>query len=173
VSWKIVVERGNLEFAAAHFITFADTCEPLHGHNYGVRVEAAGDLTAESYVLDFIVLKECVHALCKEWDHRFLLPLRNPHLAVRETPDDEWEIRVDERTRYLMPRSTVVPLPIDNATAERLAQQMAYRIADRLDASALAPGLTQLVVGIEETSMQAAYYTLDLARHRAARTVPG
>jgi 6-pyruvoyltetrahydropterin/6-carboxytetrahydropterin synthase len=173
VSWKIVVEHGNLEFSAAHFITFADTCEPLHGHNYGVRVEASGALTAESYVLDFLVLKECVRALCKEWDHRFLMPLENPHLAVRATPDDEWEIRVDERTRYLMPRSTVVALPIDNATAERLAEQMAYRIADRLDAGNLAPGLTQLVVGIAETSQQAAYFALDLARHRAARGASG
>ncbi|HEY7984753.1 MAG TPA: 6-carboxytetrahydropterin synthase [Ktedonobacterales bacterium] len=173
MSWKIVVERGNLGFSAAHFITFANTCEPLHGHNYGVRVEAVGELTSDAYVLDFIVLKDCVRALCKEWDHRFLMPLHNPHLTVRETPEDEWEIRVDERTRYLMPRGTVVPLAIDNATAERLAEQLARRIADRLDAAALAPNLTQLTVGIEETSMQAAFYTLDLARHRAARSGPG
>jgi 6-pyruvoyl tetrahydropterin synthase/QueD family protein len=173
VSWKIVVERGNLEFSAAHFITFANTCEPLHGHNYGVRVEATGELTADAYVLDFVVLKDCVRALCKDWDHRFLLPLANPHLALRETPDDEWEIRVDERTRYVMPRSTVVPLAIDNATAERLAELFAQRIADQLDAAGLAPNLTQLVVGIEETSMQTAYYTLDLAHYRAARINPG
>lgn len=173
MSWKIVVERGNLGFSAAHFITFASTCEPLHGHNYGVRVEATGELTADAYVLDFIVLKDSVRALCKEWDHCFLMPLRNPHLAVRETPDAEWEIRVDEHTRYLLPRSTVVPLPIDNATAERLAEQFAYRLADRLDAAALAPNLTQLVVGIEETSMQTALYTLDLVRYRAARANSG
>src|SRR5579859_2816774 len=70
MSWKILIERGNLEFAAAHFITFEGECEPLHGHNYGVRVEAAGPLTSDSYVLDFVVLKDIVRALCREWDHR-------------------------------------------------------------------------------------------------------
>ena len=44
-SWKILIERGNLGFSAAHFITMEGRCEPLHGHNYGVRVEVSGGLT--------------------------------------------------------------------------------------------------------------------------------
>src|SRR5579859_232130 len=74
VSWKILIERGNLGFSAAHFITYDHVCEPLHGHNYGVRVEAEGALTADSYVLDFVALKNIVRTLCKDWDHRFLMP---------------------------------------------------------------------------------------------------
>src|SRR5258706_3851508 len=58
MSWRILIERGNLEFSAAHFITFSGKCEPLHGHNYGVRVEAEGALTTDSYVFDFVVLKD-------------------------------------------------------------------------------------------------------------------
>lgn len=162
MSWSILIEHGNLGFSSAHFITFEGACEPLHGHNYGVRVEAEGDLTADSYVLNFVTLKDVVRSLCKEWDHRFLLPLHNPHLVIRESASDEWEIRVDEHTRYVLPRSSVVPLPVDNATAERLAQQLAQRIVRSLDAQGIAHSLRRLTVGIEETDMQVAFYTLDL-----------
>jgi 6-pyruvoyl tetrahydropterin synthase/QueD family protein len=160
VSWKILIERGNLGFSAAHFITIGAECEPLHGHNYGVRVEVSGDLTPDSFVLNFVTLKDIVRALCKEWEHRFLLPLHNPHLTVRETPDGEWEIRADAHTRYVMPQSTVVPLPVDNATTERLAELLAHRIAATLAHRGLSQHLERLTVGVEETEMQTAFHTL-------------
>jgi 6-pyruvoyltetrahydropterin/6-carboxytetrahydropterin synthase len=162
VSWKILIEHGNLGFSSAHFVTLDGSCEPLHGHNYGVRVEAEGGLTADSFVFDFVTFKDIVRGLCKEWDHRFLMPLCNPHLTITETVSDEWEIRVDERTRFVLPRSSVVPLPIDNATAERLAEQLARRIVQALAQRGVGDNLTRLTVGIEETEMQAAFFTLDL-----------
>src|SRR5215472_12461137 len=149
MSWKILIERGNLEFSAAHFITFEGDCEPLHGHNYGVRVEAEGELTADSYVFDFVVLKNIVRSLIKEWDHRFLLPTRSPHLRLTER-DDAWDIAHGEHTRYSMPRAAVVPLAIDNATAERLAELLAGQIVAVLRERSLGQGLTRLTVGIEE-----------------------
>lgn len=172
MTWKILIERGNLGFSSAHFITFHGECEPLHGHNYGVRVEAEGPLSADSYVIDFIVMKDIVRRLCKEWDHRFLLPLHNPHLRLAEHADS-WEMEfvgVDSAAflastgpiRYTMPKWAVVALPIDNATAERLAEQLALRIADELRARGTDPLPERLTVGIEETEMQAAFYTLDL-----------
>ncbi len=171
MSWKILIERGNLEFAAAHFITFEGECEPLHGHNYGVRVEASGPLTADSYVLDFVVLKDIVRSLCKQWDHRFLLPQQNPHLRVTDR-NDAWEIEYtgalsaipdapDAPIRYLMPKWTVQPLPVDNVTAERLAELLARRILQELRRRGVGDALDRLMVGIEETKMQTAFYTLD------------
>lgn len=173
MSWKILIERGNLGFSAAHFITYDQVCEPLHGHNYGVRVEAEGALTADSYVLDFVALKNIVRTLCKDWDHRFLMPLHNPHLAVRESAEGEWEIRYDDHTRYLMPRASVVALPVDNCTAERLAEQLAQRIVDALDQRGTPHHLERLTVGIEETEMQAAFYSLTLPRRVQAESPPG
>lgn len=188
MSWKIVIERGNLGFAAAHFITFGGLCEPLHGHNYGVSVELVGALTPDSYVFDFVALKDITRALCKAWDHRFLLPLQNPNLRLNET-DHEWEIIyvAAERApahsaaprlpgiedaptttiRYVMPKATVVALPVDNVTAERLAELLAAGVVNRL-ADDLAPtpealrALERLTVGVAETEMQTAYYTRDL-----------
>jgi 6-pyruvoyltetrahydropterin/6-carboxytetrahydropterin synthase len=172
MTWKVLVEHGNLEFSSAHFITFAGECEPLHGHNYGVRVEAEGPLTPDSFVLDFTILKEIARTLAKEWDHRFLLPLRNPHLRIAEQ-DDAWEVEfigataadfleATGRIRYVLPKWSVVALPIDNATAERLAELFAQRIAARLRERGVSQQLTLLTVGISETGMQTAFYTLDL-----------
>jgi 6-pyruvoyl tetrahydropterin synthase/QueD family protein len=169
--WKILIEHGNLGFSAAHFITFDGTCEPLHGHNYGVRVEASGPLTPDSYVLDFVTLKTIVRDLCKDWDHRFLLPLKNPHLQVNEH-DDAWELVYDPKTRYVLAKSAVVPLEIDNATAERLAEQLAQRIVMSLYDRQEGQYLTRLTVGIEETEMQTAFYTLDLTEAAAGGKSP-
>jgi 6-pyruvoyl tetrahydropterin synthase/QueD family protein len=160
VTWKVLIERGNLGFSAAHFITFDDhTAEPLHGHNYGVRVEVVGDLNAHSYVLDFVKLKTITRELCKELDHLFLLPRESKHLKITERAG-EWEIRFGEQ-RYLLPQASVVALPVDNVTAERLAEYLARRINERLRALGV-DNLATLTVGIEETEMQTAFYTLDL-----------
>ncbi len=174
MSWKVQIERGNLGFSAAHFITFEGQCEPLHGHNYGVRVAVEGTLTPDSYVLDFVVLKNIVRALCKEWDHRFLLPLENPHLALTEH-ENAWEVvydgplthgaATDGVTRYLLPKASVVPLPIPNATAEMLARQLARSVVDRLRTADKLDHLERVQVAIEETEMQSATFTLDLLTH--------
>lgn len=160
MAWKVLIERGNLGFSAAHFITFdAHTAEPLHGHNYGVRVEAQGELNTASYVLDFVALKNITREVCKPLDHQFLLPRLSHHLQITEHPG-EWEIRFGSQ-RYLLPASSVTPLPVENATAERLAEYLAGRILERLDALGAA-NLTRLTVGVEETEMQTAFYSINL-----------
>ncbi len=160
MTWKVLIERGNLGFSAAHFITFDDqTAEPLHGHNYGVRVEVAGDLNTHSYVLDFVALKTITRDICKELDHQFLLPRQSKHLKIDERPN-EWEILFGDQ-RYLLPRTSVTVLPVDNATAERLAEYLAERISERLR-SLHVTNLATITVGVEETEMQTAFYTLDL-----------
>ncbi len=54
--YKVKVEKGNLSFSAAHFITFGGKCERLHGHNYAVSVILEGNLTEDRYVFDFVEL---------------------------------------------------------------------------------------------------------------------
>ena len=172
MSWKILIERGNLGFSAAHFITFDGQCEPLHGHNYGVRVEASGSLTSDSYVFDFVVLKNIVRTLCKDWDHRFLLPLHNSHMRITEH-EDAWELVYNGSTRYLLAKESVVALPVDNATAERLAELLTHRIAAALREKGIGDTLEQLTVGIEETEMQTAFYTLELFPSDTRERSPG
>jgi 6-pyruvoyltetrahydropterin/6-carboxytetrahydropterin synthase len=172
-SWNVLIERGNLGFSAAHFITFGGECERLHGHNYGVRVEVTGPLTSDSYVLDFTLLKQVTRTICQEWDHRFLMPLHNPHLRVSER-DGSWEIELTYQpnasdqsvsampARYVMPTWTVLPLPIDNVTAERLAELLAQRVIAELRRRGVGAHLTSITAGVFETEMQGAFCTLDL-----------
>jgi 6-pyruvoyltetrahydropterin/6-carboxytetrahydropterin synthase len=104
--YKVEVERGNLRFSAAHFISFGGKCERLHGHNYAVSVVLEGELTEDHYVFDFVDLKKIVRQICDRLDHHFLLPLGSEHLEIKET-DGEWEIRFENR-RYVFPVEDVL-----------------------------------------------------------------
>ncbi len=54
-TYRVSLEKEQLVFSAAHFITFAgNICERLHGHNYRVKCEVHGALDENEYVVDFI-----------------------------------------------------------------------------------------------------------------------
>ncbi len=152
---KVKVEGGNLKFSAAHFITFGGKCERLHGHNYGVLVELVGELGEDKVVFDFTILKRLTREICQRLNHRFLLPLHNPHLELTSSAD-EWEIRFQQR-RYIFPQTDVIELPIDNSTAERLAEYICGELRTMLAEYDLSR-LHSIMVGVEEAPTQMAYY---------------
>lgn len=153
---KVKIEGGYLNFSAAHFITYGGKCERLHGHNYGVLVEIEGELGEDRLVFDFTVLKHITREICRTLNHRFLLPLHNPHLEL--TPSTEsWELTFEGR-RYVFPRVDVVELPIDNSTAERLAEYICGQLLQELAAYNTA-NLRTITVGVSEASTQMAYYS--------------
>jgi 6-pyruvoyl tetrahydropterin synthase/QueD family protein len=157
--FRVKVEGGYLQFSAAHFITYGGKCERLHGHNYGVLVEAEGTLTEDRLVFDFTVLKRLTREICQRLNHRFLLPMSNPHIELIASPD-EWEIRFQNR-RYVFPRADVIELPIDNSTAERLAEYIAHELLASLAAYDTLH-LSALTVGVSEAPTQMALCRLDL-----------
>jgi len=159
VSRRVSVERNRLRFAAAHMATFLGDCEPLHGHNYDLIVEIEGDLTDDSWVWDFGDLKRATKAIADQLDHRFLLQLQSRVLTITELPD-AWEISYADR-RYVFPRTDVAALPIDNSTAERLAEWVAGRLLPHLQAGPAAH-LRKLTVGVEEMPGQAGWYTVEV-----------
>ncbi len=158
VTRRVTVERNRLRFAAAHFATFLGECEPLHGHNYDVMVDVEGDLTEDSWVWDFSDLKRLTKTIADELDHKFLLQRESRVLTIAEGTD-AWEISYRER-RYVFPKADVVALPIDNSTAERLAEWFAERLRAELAAGG-ADGIRRLTVGIEEMPGQAGWYTVE------------
>jgi len=159
MGYKVVVEKGNLRFDASHFITYGGKCERLHGHNYGVSVAVEGRLTPDSYVVDFIELKRIAREVSESLDHRFLLPMQNPHLELKQE-NDAWDIQFEGR-RYVIPARDVKPLPLDNITAERLAEYIWEAIAGQLKSIGV-EGLARLTIGIEEAPGQAAYFSQEL-----------
>ena len=155
----VTVERLRLKFAAAHMATLGDELEPLHGHNYLVRCRVDGALTDDRWVIDFGVLKRAVREVCDELDHHFLLQERSPLLQV-ERDTDGGSIRFRDRA-YRFPASDVVALPIENTTAELLAEYIAGRVLERLSAGGHT-NLTRIAVDVEEMPGQAGGYARDL-----------
>jgi len=125
--FKVRVTKDYLVFSSGHFITFdGDHCERIHGHNYRVAVEVDGGLDVNAYVVDFIALRDMTRAIVDELDHRMLLPASSPLIKVAaEGPnlvaryrDRHWSFPADE----------CVVLPVDNTTAERLAEYIGGRL---------------------------------------------
>ena len=156
---KIIIERNTLRFAAAHFTTFGGECEPLHGHNYDVTVEISGALTSDSWVIDFSEAKALVRGLCKELDHKFIVPALSKDIAVSRS-GGELTLKWGDQ-RYVMPEKDSVSIDVDNTTAERLAEWFAGRIATELRSRG-AENVTSVTVGVEEMPGQSGWFTLRL-----------
>lgn len=130
--FKVRVAKDHLVFCCGHFISYAGhQCERLHGHNYRAAVEVEAPLDPrDHYVFDFVALKERAKEITDELDHRMLLATRNRVIAVEES---DVKVRVIYRDReWVFPRDNCVLLPIENTTAELLAQYLAGRLADVL-----------------------------------------
>ena len=155
VQRHVTVERVRLKFAAAHMATLGDELEPLHGHNYLVRCRVEGDLTDDRWVIDFSALKGYTREVCDELDHHFLLQRNSPLLQIEEG-DAIWSIRFGDRA-YSFPRSDVVALPIENTTAELLAEFIAERVVQRLQEHGHA-NIGRIEVDVEEMPGQAGGY---------------
>ncbi len=157
VMHRIIIDQGNLRFSAAHFISFAGKCERLHGHNYAVSVNLEGSLSEDRYVYDFVELKKMTKQLCDSLDHRFLLPTQSDCISMREE-NGEVEVRFKDR-RYVFPKRDVLELPLDNITAERLAQYLSDELAALLTGC---DNITRIEVGVEEAPGQTAYFSRTL-----------
>lgn len=154
--FSVRVTKDYLVFSSGHFITYdGDHCERLHGHNYRVAVAVDAPLDTNHYAFDFIALKNHARDLTDELDHRMLVAMRNPLLAVSESATS---IRVSYRTKeWVFPREDCVLLPIANTTAELLAQYLAGRLRDVLrERHGFTPDA--LRVEVEESFGQVATY---------------
>jgi 6-pyruvoyltetrahydropterin/6-carboxytetrahydropterin synthase len=157
--FKVRVTKDHLVFAAAHFITLpGDRCEPLHGHNYRTRVAVAGALDPEAhFIFDFSALKQLMRELTGELDHKVLLPLANPKLAIR-TEGDTVTVAYEGRPRYVFPTADCALLPIPNTTVEMLAQYLVTRARAALGRAGQADRLSAIEVEVEENFGQSATY---------------
>ncbi len=153
--YRVVVQKENLKFSAAHFIAYKGFREPLHGHNYQVSVAISGTVGSDGYVLDFGVVKELARAVCGELDERVLVPAESDCLTVTRGADSV-TLTYEDGARFVFPAADTVLLPIVHASAEELATYVLGRMRDGLAAHAVR-GLTHIEVGVSEAPGQAAY----------------
>ena len=155
----VTVEGVRLRFAAAHMATLGDDLEPLHGHNYVARCRVEGDLTSDRWVIDFGVLKRAVREACETLDHHFLLQAASTRLSSN-LEGDAWVMRFGAR-EYRFPAADVVVLPIENTTAELIAEWITDRVEDALRAGDHS-NITRIAVDIEEMPGQSGGYARDI-----------
>ncbi|MDA1015606.1 MAG: 6-pyruvoyl tetrahydropterin synthase family protein [Planctomycetota bacterium] len=147
--FRVRVTKDHLVFSAAHFITFnGNVCERLHGHNWRTVVEVRGPLDENSYVFDFIALRDSLQSIVNELDHRVLLPTMHNEIRVEV---GEKEVTADfEDRRWVFPREDCVLLPIANTTAELLADWIATRLIESINQHAGGGAITTVQVEVEE-----------------------
>ena len=127
VNYRVRVSQDSLVFSAGHFITLdGGTCERIHGHNYRLAVEVEDELDENSYVFDFIALRDMARSLVAEFDHRMLLPSRSFLIAVAENGRNI-EARFEDRI-WSFPAEECVLVPVPNTTAELLAEYVGTRL---------------------------------------------
>jgi 6-pyruvoyl-tetrahydropterin synthase len=142
------VRVEGIRFDAAHFATYGGSCEPLHGHSYEVAAEARGSLNQDSLVINFTSLKAKLRELSRELDHRFVLQRESTMLEIEEA-EGAWKVRTPGGIGYVLPKVDVVALPIDNTTAERLAEWFSGRLWSSLEDRVTA-GVESLTVEVWE-----------------------
>lgn len=107
-------------------------------------------------MIDFTEVKSLLRSICRELDHRFLLQCDSRQLAIRDE-GGAFRIATPAGQDYVLPKTDVAALPIDNSTAERLAQWLAGRLCEAL-AGRGATGLSMIEVEVWEGPGQSASY---------------
>lgn len=155
--YAIRLEKADFTFCAAHFITYAgDVCEPLHGHNYQVAIEAEGPLDENAYVLDFVATRDALAAITRGLDHLMLLPTEHTEVRVETVAGPlggEEVVATFRDRRWVFPAAECVLLPLANTTAELLARWIGERLLEALRERG-EPVPSKLVVEVDECDGQ-------------------
>jgi 6-pyruvoyltetrahydropterin/6-carboxytetrahydropterin synthase len=154
-SFKVRIAKVEHVFSAAHFITFANHCERLHGHNYHVAAEVSGPLDADSLVVDFLALREILSKITHDLDHYVLLPTEHPKIQVSESNSEV--TATFENRRWIFPHGDCRLLPLTNTTAELLARYIGLSLVAALDIK-LGFVPSQLRVELDECDGQLGIY---------------
>ena len=152
------VHVDGIRFASAHFATYRGKCEPLHGHSYQVEAQVEGSLTDDSWVIDFHELRALLRQASAEIDHKFILQCKSRLLAIEEV-EGGWRVRTPAGLEYVFPVADVAALPIENSTAERLAEWFCRRVWTSLAAHGESK-VSALVVEVWEGPGQKAAFRL-------------
>jgi 6-pyruvoyltetrahydropterin/6-carboxytetrahydropterin synthase len=157
-SWSIAIDKEYLKFSCAHFLIFPDgSKERLHGHNYHVSCEIAGELSQFGLVIDFKMVKPIIKALCDELDEHWILPGEHRELKHRARDDGHTEVEY-RGCRYLAPTEEIIVLPINNTSAENFAAWIGRSLCRRLRESFGPVSVRRLRVAVSETPGQDGVY---------------
>lgn len=150
--FRTLVEPSDLHFNSAHFITFGEFCENLHGHNFHARVEVSGSNGSDGYVIDFTLLNRLAADICRTLHDRVILPGTSP--VVRIAPEGDM-LRVESFDKvFVLPQTNCIILPVMNVTAEMLAWHISEELVKALTAAVSLRTIDEIEVAVEEADRQ-------------------
>jgi 6-pyruvoyltetrahydropterin/6-carboxytetrahydropterin synthase len=151
-TFAVNVHPGELHFNSAHFITFNNSCENLHGHNFHVRIQAYGDNNDDAYVIDFVQLNRLAAEICVQLHDKILLPGHSKEVEIKRV---DAQIEVLSYDKYFsLPADNCLILPIANATAEMLAWYIMESLLPMLETRDALNHVNSLEVAVEEADQQ-------------------
>ncbi len=160
-SHRIVVAREQYKFSCAHMTVFPDgTKERLHGHNYQISIALDVERIDLPAMIPFAQIKGSLTELCAAWKERVMLAEKNPHFVVAREDAKEIDFTLCG-DHYVLPRTDVLMLPIDNISVEALAAHVAELLLAKLG-RVLPPHVRTLTATVEESPGQGASCTLTL-----------
>jgi 6-pyruvoyltetrahydropterin/6-carboxytetrahydropterin synthase len=146
------ISPWELHFNAAHFITYANVCENLHGHNFHARIDAFGTNTEDGYVIDFVLLNRLAAKVCATLNDRVLLPGNSTVVRI-EAKDNMVEVESFGK-HFLLPHENCLILPISNTTAELLAWYISEELIRQLQEANALSNIETIEVSVEEADQQ-------------------
>jgi 6-pyruvoyltetrahydropterin/6-carboxytetrahydropterin synthase len=161
VKHRTFIAREQYKVSCAHMTVFPDgSKERLHGHNYTIGLALDLDRVDLAAMIAFAPIKQALAELCATWKERVLLAAHNPHFVMlRDDPKEiDFTLCGDH---YVLPRTDVLLLPIDNISVEALAAHVAQLLRDRV--AALGGGhILAMEATVTESPGQGASCTLAL-----------
>lgn len=150
--FRTLVEPWDLHFNSAHFITFGEFCENLHGHNFHARVTVSGSNGADGYVIDFTLLNRLAADVCRTLHDRVILP--GTSRVVHIAPEGEM-LRIESFGKvFVLPQQNCIILPVTNVTAEMLAWHISEELVKGLAANVALDTIDEIEVAVEEADRQ-------------------
>jgi len=150
--FAVCVHPGELHFNAAHFITFDNSCENLHGHNFHVRIQVWGDNNKDAFVIDFVQLNRMAADICAKLNDRILLPGKSDEVTLQER---EGQIEVTSYDKHFsLPVENCLILPLANTTAEMLAWHIMETLLPRLEERSALGQVDNMEIAVEEADQQ-------------------
>lgn len=151
-TFAISIDPGELHFNAAHFITFDNSCENLHGHNFHARIDARGDNDADDLVVDFVLLTRLAAGICAELNDKVLLPANSDVVSLEQRDSLMYVSSYDKQ--FMLPEDNCYLLPVSNTTAEMLAWYIGERLLAALQQQGAAANVGELEIAVEEADRQ-------------------
>lgn len=155
---KIVINgiHANLRFSSAHMIPCHQFCGGIHGHSYHVDVQVEGERGGKfGFVVDFKKVKELTREICKELDHKLLIPLNSEEIEFKNI-DGSVEFSIEEK-EYKIPEEDCYLLPLTSSSAEELAEYFAEKLYNSLSAESHGD-IRSVQVCVNEGIGQGAYF---------------